>query len=84
MPDEIFADNLLRMIAATLYNLLALQSAREMFGKSYYSLGVAERSTVDAAILQGVAGNYQTITPELLKNQVTQKPQAGFQPIADK
>jgi hypothetical protein len=80
MPEENFQDNLLRMIGAVLYQLLSLQTAREMFAKSYASLGVAEKANVDQAVFQAVASNYQAITPESLRSQAQQKPQTGFQP----
>ena len=80
MTEESFQDNLLRMIGAVLYQMLALQAAREMFGKSYYSLGGPEKVLLDQHVLQTVASNYQVITPENLRSQAQQKPQAGFQP----
>jgi len=45
--------------------------AREMFGKSYFSLGVAEKMTVDQTTVGIVAGNYQALTPEALAGQKT-------------
>jgi hypothetical protein len=39
MPDDKFEANLLKVIAAELYFSLGLQAAREMYGKSYFSLG---------------------------------------------
>jgi invasion protein IalB len=47
MADETFEQNLLRMIAGTLHNLTVLTAAREMFGRSYFSLGVSEKAIVD-------------------------------------
>jgi hypothetical protein len=37
---ETFDTNLLKLIAAELYFLLGMQTARELFGKSYFALGV--------------------------------------------
>jgi hypothetical protein len=77
MADESFTNDLLRAVAAQLHLLNGLTVAREMFGKSYFSLGVSEKLTVDQMVMTMVAGNYQTLTPELLSGQ---KPveQVGF------
>jgi hypothetical protein len=50
MAEENFDTNLLRWISAELYFLLGMQAAREMFGKSYFSLGAGERIAVDNAV----------------------------------
>jgi hypothetical protein len=78
MPEEDFLTNIARMIAATLYYSVSLQTAREMYGKSYFELGVGEKGTVDQMVFGTVAGNYQSVTPENLKKQTAQQP-AGFQ-----
>jgi hypothetical protein len=86
MPEEKFETNLLKVIAAELYYLLGLQAAREMYGKSYFSLGVGEKAAVDQAVLGAVGGNYNSITPEFLKGQQAQQPSQpiGFQPPVEK
>lgn len=73
-----FDTNLLRYIAATAYAQLGLSAAREMFGKSYFSLGGAEKTAVDNATFAMIAGNFQTLTAKNL----TMPPPApvGFQP----
>jgi hypothetical protein len=76
---ELFTDNLLRMIGAVLYQILLHQTAREMFGKSYPSLGVAEKLSLEQTVFQLVALSYQAITPESLRSQQQHKPQVGFQ-----
>lgn len=78
MPES-FSDNLLRMIGAVLYQMLTHQTAREMFGKSYMSLGAAEKLSLEQTVFQMVASSYQAITPENLRSQQQHKPQAGFQ-----
>jgi hypothetical protein len=78
MAEENFETNVLRTIAAELYFLVGMTAAREMYGKSYFALGVIEKAAVDQAVLGGVASNYQAITPELLKAQTT-KTTPGFQ-----
>ncbi len=77
MSNE-FDTNLLRMIAAELYFSLGIQAAREMYGKSYFSLGVGEKAAVDQAVLAAVGGNYQAMTPDFLTGPAT-KPPVGFQ-----
>ena len=77
MEDK-FETNVLRLISAELYLSLGLQAAREMFGKSFFSLGAGEQAAVNQAVFAGVSGNYQAMTPEFLKGQ-TAKPPVGFQ-----
>lgn len=73
-----FEANLLRMIAAELWLSNRLQVARELLGKSYLSLSVAEKGTVDQLVFGTLAADYQTITPEWLLAQKAQQPM-GFQ-----
>ena len=54
-----------------------MTAAREMFGKSYFSLGVPEKVAVDQAVLGFVSSNYQVLTPEFLASQQAQGA-AGF------
>jgi hypothetical protein len=77
MANEAFSHNLMRMLAAELHCLLGMTASREMFGKSYFSLGLAEKGAVDQAVNGIVAGNYQAITPEFLAGQQGQQPM-GF------
>jgi hypothetical protein len=77
MANETFEQNLLRMIAATLHFHTTLTAAREMFGRSYFSLGIAERAIVDQTVVSNSAGNFQVITPEFLASQKAQEP-VGF------
>jgi hypothetical protein len=77
---EKFETNLLRFIAAELYFLAAMNASREMHGKSYFALGVGEKSAVDQVVLATVAGNYQAVTEELLAGQSQPATVPGFQP----
>ena len=77
MADD-FSVNLLKTIAAQMFYLCGLQTAREMYGKSYFSLGIGEKTAVDQAVLAMVGGNFQSLTPEALQAQKPQAP-AGFQ-----
>jgi hypothetical protein len=85
MAEEAFSVNLLRWIAAEIYFSLGIQTAREMFGKSYFSLGVAEKAAVDNAVGASVRGNYQAMTLDYLVGQESPpknpgaKPPVGFQ-----
>jgi len=77
MADENFSDNLLRAVAAELHMLNRVTVAREMFSKSYFSLGVVEKATVDQTVMSMVAGIYQSFTPEALASRKAQEP-IGF------
>jgi hypothetical protein len=77
MAEDKFETNLLKMVAAELYFLSAMTASREMYGKSYFSLGVAEKTTLDGVVWQNVSANLQGITPDLIKSQTDQKP-VGF------
>jgi hypothetical protein len=73
MAEEKFSDNLMRAIAAELHLLNGMTAAREMFGKSYFSLGLSEKIAVDQAVLAMVAANYQSLTAESLAAQKAQE-----------
>ena len=77
--EQDFDSKVLKFIASELYFLAAMTASREMYGKGYFSLGVAEKSTLDNAVWQTVHSNFQNITPDLLKTQTDQKP-VGFHP----
>ncbi len=78
MAEEDFLTNVARMIAAELFFLASMQAAREMYGKSYFAVGVVEKAAVDQAVLAMIAGNYQAVTAENLQKQ-TAPQAAGFQ-----
>jgi hypothetical protein len=77
MAEENFRDNLLRAVAAELHLLNRVTAAREMFAKSYFSLGVVEKATVDQTVMSMVAGIYQSFTPEALAARQAHEP-VGF------
>ena len=77
MAEEKFSDNLMRAITAELLFLNGMTAAREMFGKSYFSLGTGEKVAVDQAVLSMIAGNYQMLTAEFLAAQKASEPM-GF------
>ena len=59
---ERFDENLLRATVAQLQLLTTLTAAREMFGKSYFSLGAGERIAADEAAWRMIGNNYQNLT----------------------
>jgi hypothetical protein len=73
-----FETNLLKLIAGELYFISCMDASREMLGKNYFSLGVAEKASIDQVVLGAIGSNFQSITPELLKGQQA-GPVAGFQ-----
>jgi hypothetical protein len=77
MAEATFSENLMRAIAAELHFLNGMTAAREMYGKSYFSLGLGEKAAVDQAVFGMVAGNFQTLTAESLVEQKTPEP-VGF------
>ena len=74
---EKFDENLLRATVAQLQLLTTLTTAREMFGKSYFSLGAGERTAADEAAWRIIAANYQSLTREALASQPPSEPM-GF------
>jgi hypothetical protein len=76
---EDFNQNLMRMIVAELHLLNGMTCAREMFGKSYFALGVSEKTVVDQAVAALVSSNYQWVTPEQLATKSKSEP-VGFRP----
>lgn len=74
--DDNFATNLLRGIMAAATAQLAISVSREMFGRSYYSLGAQEKTAVDQTVLNQVAGNFHVLTPEFFAQPAT--PPVGF------
>jgi hypothetical protein len=77
MNGDDFSINLMRLIAAQQFFLCGLQAAREMFGKSYFALGVQEKNSVDQAVTQNIGANYQSINADTLKTQGVVPPASG-------
>ena len=78
MIEEEFHANLLKSIAASLFFLVGMTASREMYGKSYFSLGNAEKAALDQVVLGFVGYNFQSLTPEALRGRASQQP-VGFQ-----
>jgi hypothetical protein len=62
---EDFQLNILKLICAELYFIASLNAAREMHGKSYFSLGVSEKQALDQLVNSQIFGNLGVITPAL-------------------
>lgn len=77
MAEEIFSENLMRMIGAELHFLNCVTAAREMFGRGYFSLGETEKAALHQVVLAQIAANYQVLTPSFLAAQQAQQP-VGF------
>lgn len=76
--DEEFLANLLKSISASMFFMAGMTAAREMYGKSYFSLGHAEKTALDQVVLGFVGSNFQSLTPEALRGRASQQP-VGFQ-----
>jgi hypothetical protein len=67
--DEKLNQNLIRLICAENFFLASMNASREMYGKSYFSLGVAEKQALDQMVLNSILGNFQSLTPEWFGEQ---------------
>lgn len=84
MADD-FNNNLVRLLGSCAYTLVSLELSRHMFDKSYFALGANEKIVVDQATANLITGNFQMLTPEVLKSAMAQPASAttaGFQPKA--
>jgi hypothetical protein len=57
------------MIAGEVYFANCMTAARQMFGKSYFSLGTGEKTVVDRAVFEASKAGYHMATPEFLAGQ---------------
>jgi hypothetical protein len=55
-----------------------MTAAREMFSKSYFSLGAGEKGAVDQAVMGILSGNYTMLTAAFLAGQES-RPPMGFE-----
>ncbi len=76
MAHEQFDTLLLRLLAAEIWVMISMTASREMYGRSYFGLGVAEKSALDHWVAGTIAANFCGITPALLRFQHT--PISGF------
>ena len=75
--DE-YALNVLKLVASELRLLNGMTAAREMYGKSYFSLGIGEKIAVDQAVQGMVSGNFHAVTPEYFAGPEIKR--GGFSP----
>lgn len=73
-----FQVEVIKLVAAELYFLTGLTASREMYGKSYFSLGVSEKAAVDQAVWTQISGNLAAITPQIFAKQIPGQ-KAGFE-----
>lgn len=79
MPDDDFQLEVIKLLAAELYFLTGMTAAREMYGKSYFSLGVTEKAPVDQAVWTQISGNLSAITPQIFAKLIPGHKSAGFE-----
>lgn len=77
MASETFSENLMRALVAEMHALNLQTASREMFGRSYFSLGIGDKMAVDQVVLAVVGANYQAVTPEWLAGSQAAQPM-GF------
>jgi hypothetical protein len=66
MPNDEFSTGLVKLLCAETWFLCQMTASREMYGKSYFALGVAEKQAVDQTVLNTVGAIQSSITPEWL------------------
>jgi hypothetical protein len=83
MSTDQFGANLLRAVVAEMHTLNLQTASREMFGKSYFSLGIGDKMAVDQVVLAIVSANYVAVTPEWLAGPPPPQPVGfGIQPAS--
>jgi hypothetical protein len=78
MAQESFETSLTRLLAAQMWLMVSMTASREMFGRSYFGLGLAEKAALDHMVAASIASNYCNLTPDFLRFQPSQV--SGFQP----
>ena len=78
MALDPYEQTLLKLLCAETYFSCQMTASREMYAKSYFSLGVAEKQAVDQTVLGSIGAILSQITPEWLG--VADPKQRGFQP----
>jgi len=69
MGQQNFELDLLRLLVAELWFAISMKAARELYGRSYFALGVGERVALDHMMAATVGATYSDITPILLRPQ---------------
>ena len=78
MANE-FQLEVVKLVASELYFLVGMTAAREMYGKSYFSLGVTEKAALDQLVWTHISGNLAALTPQIFAKQIQDHKGAGFQ-----
>jgi hypothetical protein len=78
MGQENFEVDLLRFLVAELWFAISMKAARELFGRSYFALGLGERAALDHMLAVTVGATYLQITPALLRPELMRV--TGFRP----
>ncbi|PYX81378.1 MAG: hypothetical protein DMG70_19830 [Acidobacteria bacterium] len=77
MGEHSFEVDLLRLLVAEIWFAISMKAARELYGRSYFALGVGERLALEQVVAATLGAIYSEITPVLLRPQT--KRIAGFQ-----
>jgi len=83
MATDSFQTNLLRYVAASASTLVAMQLARDVFGKAYVELAEVQRTAVDSMAQESIGRNYYRLSPPFFDAppvQTSTTARAGFQP----
>ena len=78
MGQQNFEVDLLRLLVAEIWFAISMKAARELYGRSYFALGVGERVALDHVMAMMVGATYSDVTPTLFRPQP--KRVTGFRP----
>jgi hypothetical protein len=81
MPQDNREIDLMRLLIAEIWFGISMKAARELYGRSYFSLGMIEKSALDQTVASLVATHYCALTTTLPQQPAASPSrQAGFQP----
>lgn len=73
--------DLMRLLIAEIWLGISMKVARELYGRSYFSLGMIEKSVLDQTVASLVATHYYALATTLPQQPAISQPRrAGFQP----
>jgi hypothetical protein len=78
MGRQNFEVDLLHLLVAELWFAISMKAARELYGRSYFALGIGERMALDHVVASAVGATYSAITPALLRPELRRV--TGFRP----
>ena len=73
MGEHSFEGDLLRLLVAEIWFAISMKAARELFGRSYFALGMGERLALEQVVAATVGAMYSEITPALLRPQTKRR-----------